>query len=108
MPSGFLSGGNKKRLELAIALTAGSQVLLLDEPTAGVEPKDTPAMTRLTETLTREKGLTVVFIEHDMDVVFAISEKVRVMHQGRILAEGTPNEVRRNPEVQGAYLGWGR
>ena len=65
-------------------------------------------MTRLIETLTREKGLTVVFIEHDMDVVFAISEKVRVMHQGRILAEGTPNEVRRNPEVQGAYLGWGR
>ena len=107
MPSGFLSGGNKKRLELAIALAAGSRVLLLDEPTAGVEPKDTSAMTRLIETLTREKGLTVVFIEHDMDVVFAISEKIRVMHQGRILAEGTPDEVRGNPEVQGAYLGWG-
>ena len=107
MPSGFLSGGNKKRLELAIALAAGSRMLLLDEPTAGVEPKDTSSMTRLIETLTHERGLTVVFIEHDMDVVFAISEKIRVMHQGRILAEGTPDEVRRNPEVQGAYLGWG-
>ena len=106
VPSGILSGGNKKRLELAIALAAGSQMLLLDEPTAGVELKDTVNITRLIEKLTREKKLTVLFIEHDMNVVFAISEKIRVMHQGSILAEGTPEEVRHNSEVQTAYLGW--
>ena len=106
VPSGILSGGNKKRLELAIALAVGSQMLLLDEPTAGVELKDTVNITRLIEKLTREKKIKAIFIEHDMNVVFAISEKIRVMHQGSILAEGTPEEVRRNPEVQTAYLGW--
>ena len=106
LPAGILSGGNKKRLELAIALAAGGQVLLSDEPTAGIEPKETAAMTRLIEKLARKEGLTVVFIEHDMDVVFAISEKVRVMHQGKIFAEGTPEEVRRDPQVQDVYLGW--
>ena len=108
LPAEILSGGNKKRLELAIALAAGGDLLLLDEPTAGIEPKETAAVTRLIETLARKQGLTVVFIEHDMDVVFAISQKVRVMHEGKILAEGTPEEVRRNPQVQDAYLGWSK
>ena len=108
LPAEILSGGNKKRLELAIALAAGGDLLLLDEPTAGIEPEETAAVTRLIETLARKQGLTVVFIEHDMDVVFAISQKVRVMHEGKILAEGTPEEVRRNPQVQDAYLGWSK
>ena len=106
MPAGFLSGGNKKRLELAIALAAGSQVLLLDEPTAGVEPKDTSSMTRLIETLTREKGMTVMFIEHDMDVVFAISEKVRVMHQGRSWQKALPMKAQESGSV-GSLSGLG-
>ncbi len=102
-----LSGGNKRRLELAIAIAAGGELLLLDEPTAGIDPKETESMTRLIEGLARRRGLTVVFIEHDMEVVFAIAQKVRVMHRGAILAEGSPEEMRTDERVRDAYLGWG-
>jgi len=100
-----LSAGNQKRLELAIALAAGPELLLLDEPTAGVAPEETLTIIHLIERLARQRGTAVVFIEHDMSVVFAVSEKVRVMHEGRIIAEGKPDSIRRNEQVQRVYLG---
>jgi branched-chain amino acid transport system ATP-binding protein len=103
--SGTLSYGLQKQLELGIALASEPALLLLDEPTAGMSPQETASTIALIETITRERGLTLLFTEHDMDVVFSIAEKITVLHQGEVLAEGKPNEVRRNPEVQRVYLG---
>jgi branched-chain amino acid transport system ATP-binding protein len=103
--SGTLSHGDKKKLDIAIALACKPELLLLDEPSSGMSPAETRAITNLIQKLARQRGLTLVFIEHDMSVVFGISEKIRVMHQGSIIAEGTPEEIRRNEEVQSVYLG---
>jgi len=102
---GLLAHGDQKRLELGIALACQPKLLLLDEPTAGMSPKETLQTAELIQKLTRERGLTLVFVEHDMSVVFDISDKIRVMHQGSILFEGEPEEVRANDEVQKIYLG---
>lgn len=102
---GTLSYGLQKQLELGIALSSEPEVLLLDEPTAGMSPQETSSTIQLVERITRERGLTLLFTEHDMDVVFSIAEKITVLHQGEVLAEGTPDEVRHNPEVQRVYLG---
>jgi branched-chain amino acid transport system ATP-binding protein len=103
--SGTLSYGFQKQLELGIALASEPEILLLDEPTAGMSPQETSSTIALIEKIARERGLTLLFTEHDMDVVFSIAEKITVLHQGEVLAEGRPHEVRSNPEVQRVYLG---
>lgn len=106
--SGSLSYGFQKQLELGIALASEPELLLLDEPTAGMSAQETHHTMELIGKITREKGLTLLFTEHDMEVVFSISQRIMVLHQGRLIAEGDPGEIRRNPEVQKVYLGEGR
>ena len=103
--SGTLSYGLQKQLELGIALASEPRVLLLDEPTAGMSPQETADTIALIGRIVRERGLTLLFTEHDMDVVFSIAERITVMHQGAVLAEGTPDEVQNNDDVQRIYLG---
>ncbi|MFQ5878895.1 MAG: ABC transporter ATP-binding protein [Dehalococcoidia bacterium] len=103
--AGSLSHGDQKRLELAIALANNPELLLLDEPTTGMSPQETASTIALIEQVSRQRGLTLLFTEHDMDVVFSISQRITVMHQGKIIAAGTPQEVRENEEVQRVYLG---
>ncbi len=103
--SGSLSYGFQKQLELGIALASEPELLLLDEPTAGMSAQETNQTMELIGKITREKGLTLLFTEHDMEVVFSISQRIMVLHQGRLIAGGTPEEVHGNPEVQKVYLG---
>jgi branched-chain amino acid transport system ATP-binding protein len=103
--SGFLSHGAQKQLELGIALASEPALLLLDEPTAGMSATETRETIRLVERIARERGLTLLFTEHDMEVVFSIAQKITVLHQGRVIAEGAPAEVRADPEVRRVYLG---
>jgi branched-chain amino acid transport system ATP-binding protein len=103
--AGTLSYGNQKQLELGIALASDPKVLLLDEPTAGMSASETHETMRLLERIAGERGLTLLFTEHDMEVVFSIAEKIAVLHQGRLITEGRPAEVRNNPEVRRVYLG---
>ena len=99
----ILSYGEQRQLELAIALAGQPRVLLLDEPTSGMSPAETGSMRALLSGLGREQ--TLVVIEHDMDVVFAIADRVTVLHLGEVLVRGTPDEVRGHPKVQEVYLG---
>jgi len=100
-----LAYGDLKKLELAVALANDPEVLLLDEPTAGMAPAERGALMALTERIARQRRLTVLFTEHDMDVVFSIADRVMVLHQGRVIAEGRPAEVRADAQVQRVYLG---
>jgi branched-chain amino acid transport system ATP-binding protein len=97
--------GDQRRLEIARALATEPKVLLLDEPTAGMAPAERGALMALTERIARARGLTVLFTEHDMDVVFAVADRIMVLHQGRVIAEGRPAEVRADAQVQRVYLG---
>jgi branched-chain amino acid transport system ATP-binding protein len=103
--AGSLSHGDQKILEIAIALGNEPKLLILDEPTAGMSPEETAATMELIKQLVTTQGLTILFCEHDMDIVFSTARSVMVMHQGRTLIQGTPEEVRRNEEVVKAYLG---
>jgi branched-chain amino acid transport system ATP-binding protein len=103
--AGFLSHGNQKQLELGITLALEPEILLLDEPTAGMSAQETRESIRLIERIARERGLTLLFTEHDMEVVFAIAHRITVLHQGEVIADGAPEEVRRHPEVRRVYLG---
>jgi branched-chain amino acid transport system ATP-binding protein len=103
--SGTLAYGFQKQLELGIALASEPELLLLDEPTAGMSPQETASTIALIGKIAHGRGLTLLFTEHDMDVVFSIAEKITVLHQGEVLAEGKPADVRQNPEVQRVYLG---
>jgi branched-chain amino acid transport system ATP-binding protein len=103
--AGSLSHGDQKILEMAIALGNKPELLILDEPTAGMSPEETSATMELIKRLARMRGLTILFCEHDMDIVFSIAESIMVMHQGRTLVQGRPEEVRKNSFVQEAYLG---
>jgi branched-chain amino acid transport system ATP-binding protein len=103
--AGSLSHGDQKILEMAIALGNDPELLILDEPTAGMSPEETAGTLELIKRLASARGLTILFCEHDMDVVFSIAQSIMVMHQGRTLIQGKPKEVRENRDVQEAYLG---
>jgi len=102
--AGLLAHGDQRLLEIGITLGTNPELVFLDEPTAGMSPEESWKAVELVQRLARERNLTLLFIEHDMEVVFGISEKVRVMHLGSILAEGTPEAVRADEEVQRIYL----
>jgi branched-chain amino acid transport system ATP-binding protein len=102
--SGSMSRGDKRRLELAMGLVQHPRLLLLDEPTAGMARHDTNRTIDLLKRI-KERGMTKIIIEHDMHVVFSLADKISVLAQGRIIASGTPDEIRGNPKVQEAYLG---
>ena len=106
-PCGELAYGDLKRLELAVALANEPKLLLMDEPTAGMAPRERVDLMRLTAQIAREKSIGVLFTEHDMDVVFEHADRIIVLNRGTLIAEGSPAEVRSNPQVQAVYLGEG-
>jgi len=103
--AGSLSHGDQRILEIAIALGNEPQMLVLDEPTAGMSPDETQATMTLIKRLAETQGLTILFCEHDMDVVFNTAQSIMVMHYGKTIIQGKPEEVRENRAVQEAYLG---
>lgn len=103
--SGNLSHGDQKLLDMALALVLKPKVLLLDEPVAGMGPEEREQMIDTVYGLWKQGGLTIVLIEHDMEIVFKVSQNIHVLSYGRVLAEGTPEQIRTNPDVIEAYLG---
>jgi branched-chain amino acid transport system ATP-binding protein len=106
-PCGELAYGDLKRLELAIALANQPKLLLMDEPTAGMAPRERIELMRLTARIAREQSIGVLFTEHDMDVVFEHADRILVLNRGTLIAEGSPEQVRGNPQVRAIYLGEG-
>jgi branched-chain amino acid transport system ATP-binding protein len=103
--AGTLSHGDQRILEIAMALGNEPELLVLDEPTAGMSPEETFATMELIRQLSQARGITILFCEHDMEVVFSVAQSIMVMHQGRTLVQGKPEDVRQNTKVQEAYLG---
>ena len=103
MAAGALSHGERRQLELALALASRPRVLLLDEPTAGMSPAETERIAALIAGL--DRSLTLLIVEHDMDVVFRLADRITVLHEGRAIAEGTPDEIRGDRQVHDVYLG---
>jgi branched-chain amino acid transport system ATP-binding protein len=100
-----ISHGDKKRLELAVTVGTEPEMLLLDEPTCGMSPEETEITMDLIKKLSSERGLTILFTEHDMGVVFGVAKRISVLHQGMLIEDGTPEKVRESEEVQRVYLG---
>ena len=107
-PCSVLAYGDVKRVELAIALANQPKLLLMDEPTAGMAPQERNDLMALTKRLVVQRGLGVLFTEHSMDVVFAHADRLIVLARGRLIAEGTPAEIRDHPQVQAVYFGSGK
>jgi branched-chain amino acid transport system ATP-binding protein len=105
--SGTLSHGDQKVLEMAIALSTKPELLILDEPTAGMSPEETAVCIELVKRLSAELGLTILFCEHDIELVFSISDEIMVLRTGETIVQGPPEVVRENEAVQEAYLGGG-
>jgi branched-chain amino acid transport system ATP-binding protein len=103
--AGSLSHGDQRILEIAIALGNEPQILVLDEPTAGMSPDETADTMALIRRLSETQGLTILFCEHDMDLVFNTAQSIMVMHYGKSIIQASPEEIRQNREVQEAYLG---
>jgi branched-chain amino acid transport system ATP-binding protein len=106
-PCGELAYGDLKRLELAVALANQPKLLLMDEPTAGMAPRERIDLMRLTARIAKEQSIGVLFTEHDMDVVFEHADRILVLNRGTLIAEGSPAEVRGNAQVRAIYLGEG-
>jgi len=107
-PCSVLAYGDIKRVELAIALANAPRLLLMDEPTAGMAPKERNELMALTKDLVKQRGIGVLFTEHSMDVVFAQADRIIVLARGRLIAEGQPKEIREHPKVQEVYFGTGK
>ena len=103
--SGNLSHGDQKLLDMALALVLRPKVLLLDEPVAGMGPDERMQMMDTVQQLWRQGGLTIVLIEHDMELVFRVAQSIHVLSYGKLLAQGTAEEIRHHPKVIEAYLG---
>jgi branched-chain amino acid transport system ATP-binding protein len=106
-PCGILAYGDLKRVELAVALANDPVLLLMDEPTAGMAPQERVALMALAASIARERGIAVLFTEHDMDVVFGHADRILVLDRGRVIAAGPPDAVRADPRVREVYLGRG-
>ncbi|WJR76566.1 ABC transporter ATP-binding protein [Bradyrhizobium sp. NP1] len=106
-PCGELAYGDLKRLELAVALANQPKLLLMDEPTAGMAPRERIELMKLSARIAREQSIGVLFTEHDMDVVFEHADRILVLNRGLLIAEGAPEQVRANPQVRAVYLGEG-
>ncbi|MBE0574830.1 MAG: ABC transporter ATP-binding protein [Desulfuromonadales bacterium] len=102
---GLLSHGDQKVLEMAISLGSDPQLLILDEPTAGMSGEETARAIDLMKHLSRQRGLTILFCEHDVELVFSFADRIMVMQQGSTITQGTPDQVRNDPQVKKAYLG---
>jgi branched-chain amino acid transport system ATP-binding protein len=100
-----LPHGDQRLLELAMGLAQQPELLLLDEPTQGLSPEDTEAAVAVIRQIRKERALTILLVEHDTDVVFNLADRISVLHLGQLIAEGSPADIRANPEVQKAYLG---
>lgn len=103
--AGSLSYGDQRRLEIGLTLTSKPRVLLLDEPTAGMTPEETEVQTRVIKRIAEQEGLTVILTEHDMSVIFAVSERIVVLQNGIVIADGTQEEIKSDRLVREAYLG---
>jgi len=104
-PCGALAYGDVKRVELAIALANAPRLLLMDEPTAGMAPRERNELVTLVKSLVRERGIGVLFTEHSMDVVFAHADRIIVLARGRLIAQGVPEAIRDDPQVREVYFG---
>jgi branched-chain amino acid transport system ATP-binding protein len=105
LEAGSLPYGDKRRLEVAIGLATDPDLLFMDEPTAGMSPTETEMTVNLIDDLLEDWGMTVFLVEHDMDIVFDISDRIFTLHQGELIAKGTPAEIKEHPAVREAYLG---
>jgi len=101
----YLPYGDKRRLEMALALASDPDLLFLDEPTAGMSPDETDDTVDLIQRIKEERGVTIVLIEHDMEIIFRVSDRIAVLNRGAKIADGTPDEIKGDPDVQEAYLG---
>jgi len=97
--------GDKRRLEIGIALASEPELLFMDEPTAGMSPEETEETVDLIEQLREDLGLTIVLVEHDMELIFRVADRIAVLHRGQVIADAAPEEVKGDPQVQEAYLG---
>jgi branched-chain amino acid transport system ATP-binding protein len=104
-PAGLLPHGDQRKLELGMILAPDPDVLMLDEPTAGMAAEQVPELMALIEAVRSDGAKTIVLVEHNMNVVMNVSNRITVMHQGKVIAEGSPEEISSNVTVQSAYLG---
>ena len=107
LPASSLPYGDTRRLEVAVGMATDPELMFMDEPTAGMSPGETEMTTDLIKRMQQEWGITILLVEHDMDVVFDVSDRIVTLHQGSIIAEGTPEEIQDDPAVRSAYLGGG-